>query len=115
MRITIEIDDELLNQALALTKAKTKKKLIHRSLEALIRQQRIERLLGKLGRCPFSSHQEGSPGSVPMTEGARAHGTRASGTPRGLGGAEAVPDYAIRLEVGLSDCSHPPMVCPFQR
>jgi hypothetical protein len=53
MRITIEIDDELLNQALALTKAKTKKELIHRSLEALIRQQRIERLLGKLGRFPL--------------------------------------------------------------
>ena len=53
MRTTMEIDDRLLNQALALTKAKTKKELIHRSLEALIRQQRIERLLGKLGRVPL--------------------------------------------------------------
>jgi len=53
MRTTIEIDDKLLKEALALTKAKTKKELIHRSLEALIRQQRIERLLGKLGRFPL--------------------------------------------------------------
>jgi Arc/MetJ family transcription regulator len=53
MRTTMEIDDKLLNQALALTKAKTKKELIHRSLEALIRQQRIERLQGKLGRFPL--------------------------------------------------------------
>ena len=53
MRTTMEIDDKLLNQALALTKAKTKRELIHRSLKALIRQQRIERLLGKLGRFPL--------------------------------------------------------------
>ena len=41
MRTTIEIDDKLLKEALALTKAKTKKELIHRSLEALIRQKRF--------------------------------------------------------------------------
>ena len=53
MRTTLEIDDRLMKRALALTKAKTKKELIHHSLEALIRQQRIERLLGKLGRLPL--------------------------------------------------------------
>ena len=53
MRTTMEIDDKLMKRALALTKAKTKRELIHRSLEALIRQQRIERLLGKLGRFPL--------------------------------------------------------------
>ena len=53
MRTTLEIDEELMKRALALTKAKTKKELIQRSLEALIRQQRIERLLGKLGRFPL--------------------------------------------------------------
>ena len=53
MRTTMEIDDKLMKQALALTNARTKKELIHRSLEALIRQQRIERLLGKLGRFPL--------------------------------------------------------------
>ena len=53
LRTTLEIDDKLLKQALALTKAKTKKDLIRRSLEAIIRQQRMERLLGKLGRFPL--------------------------------------------------------------
>jgi len=53
MRTTMEIDDKLMKRALALTKAKTKREVIHRSLEALIRQQRIERLLGKLGRFPL--------------------------------------------------------------
>ena len=32
MRTTLEIDDRLMKQALALTNAKTKKELIHRSL-----------------------------------------------------------------------------------
>jgi len=53
MRTTLEIDDKLMKRALALTKAKTKKELIHRSLKALIRQQRIERLLGRLSRFPL--------------------------------------------------------------
>ena len=53
MRTTSEIDDRLMKRALVLTKAKTKREVIHRSLEALIRQQRIERLLGKLGRFPL--------------------------------------------------------------
>jgi len=53
MRTTMEIDDKLMKQALALTNARTKKELIHRSLEALIRQRRIDRLLGKLGRFPL--------------------------------------------------------------
>ena len=54
MRTTLEIDQKLMKQALALTKARTKKELIQRSLEAIIRQQRMERLLGKLGRFPLN-------------------------------------------------------------
>jgi len=53
MRTTLEIDDRLMKHALALTKAKTKKELIHRALEALIRQQRLEHRLGKLGCFPL--------------------------------------------------------------
>jgi Arc/MetJ family transcription regulator len=53
MRTTLEIDDKLLKQAQVLIKAKTKKEVIHHSLEALIRRQRIERLLGKLGQFPL--------------------------------------------------------------
>ena len=59
MRTTLEIDDRLMKRALVLTKAKTKRELIHRSLEALIRQQRIERLLGKLGRFPLQLTPKG--------------------------------------------------------
>lgn len=59
MRTTLEIDDRLMKRALALTKAKTKREVIHRSLEALIRQQRIERLLGKLGRFPLQLTPKG--------------------------------------------------------
>lgn len=53
MRTTLDIDNQLFKEAQAMTKARTKKELIHRSLEALIRQQRIQRLLGKLGRFPL--------------------------------------------------------------
>jgi Arc/MetJ family transcription regulator len=38
MRTTLDIDDKLLKRARALTDAKTKRELIHRSLEAFIRQ-----------------------------------------------------------------------------
>lgn len=53
MRTTLDIDETLLKTALAASGAKTKRELINRSLEALIRQQRIARLLGKLGRFPL--------------------------------------------------------------
>lgn len=53
MRTTLDVDETLLKTALAASGAKTKRELINRSLEALIRQQRIERLLGKLGRFPL--------------------------------------------------------------
>lgn len=53
MRTTLDINERLLKQAQALTKAKTKKGVFHLSPEALIRQQRIERLLGKLGHFPL--------------------------------------------------------------
>lgn len=49
MRTTLDVNERLLNQAFVLTKAKTKKELIQRSLEALIREERIHRLLEKLG------------------------------------------------------------------
>jgi Arc/MetJ family transcription regulator len=53
MRTTLEIDEKLLKQARGLSGAKTKRELIHRSLQALIRQQRIHRLMGKIGRLPL--------------------------------------------------------------
>ena len=53
MRTTLEIDETLLKQALAATKAKTKKEVIHRSLEAVIREYRVHRLIGRLGHFPL--------------------------------------------------------------
>ncbi len=53
MRTTVEIDETLFKQALAATKAKTKKEVIHRSLEAVIREHRVHRLIGRLGRFPL--------------------------------------------------------------
>lgn len=54
MRTTLEIDEKLLRQAWSLGHPKTKRELIERSLEAFIRERRIERLLGKLGRFPLA-------------------------------------------------------------
>lgn len=50
MRSTIDIDDRLLEEAMKLTKARTKKELVGKALEELIRKERIERLRKKLGR-----------------------------------------------------------------
>lgn len=50
MRSTIDIDDRLLEEAMKLTKARTKKELVGKALAELIRKERIERLRKKLGR-----------------------------------------------------------------
>lgn len=50
MRTTLEIDERLLNEAIKLTKIGTKRELIRVSLEELIRQKRIERLISSLGK-----------------------------------------------------------------
>ena len=51
MRTNIVIDDQLMNEALALTKMKTKKAVVETGLKLLIqikRQERIKSLRGKL-------------------------------------------------------------------
>lgn len=59
MRTTLDIDEKLLHQAWALGHPKTKTELIERSLEAFIRERKIERLLGKLGRFPLALTPKG--------------------------------------------------------
>ncbi|KAA0257666.1 type II toxin-antitoxin system VapB family antitoxin [Deferribacter autotrophicus] len=44
MRTTIDIPDELIKQAMEITKIKTKKKLIITALEELIRKNKIEQI-----------------------------------------------------------------------
>ena len=53
MRTTIDINDELILEAMRLAGAKSKKEVIHLSLQELIRQKRIERLVKKLGSFPL--------------------------------------------------------------
>jgi Arc/MetJ family transcription regulator len=49
MRSTIDINDELLEEAKALTGAKTKKAVVEYSLRELIRKKRREHLAGLFG------------------------------------------------------------------
>jgi len=49
MRSTIDIDEKLLDEAKALTKAKTKKEVVNLSLKELIRKKKRERLAGLFG------------------------------------------------------------------
>ena len=53
MRTTIDINDKLILEAMRLAGAKSKKEVIHLSLQELIRQKRIERLVKKLGNFPL--------------------------------------------------------------
>ena len=50
MRTTLDIDIKLLEEAMRLTGAKSKKETIDVSFKELIRQRRRERLLSRLGR-----------------------------------------------------------------
>jgi Arc/MetJ family transcription regulator len=50
MRTLIDIDEEILEEALRLTKARTKKEVVNLSLRELVRRKRIEGLRSKLGK-----------------------------------------------------------------
>lgn len=50
MRTTLDLDEELVKEVMALLGVKTKREAVRRSLEALIQQRRRERLRGKLGK-----------------------------------------------------------------
>lgn len=50
MRTTIDLDEDLVREAMALLGVKTKREAVRRSLEALIRQRRRERLRARLGK-----------------------------------------------------------------
>ncbi|MEW6408687.1 MAG: type II toxin-antitoxin system VapB family antitoxin [Nitrospirota bacterium] len=53
MRATIDIDDNLIEEAKKLTAVKTKKELINLSLKELIRRKRIEHLISLFGTSPI--------------------------------------------------------------
>ena len=50
MRTTLELDEELLREAMRLLGTKTKRETVRRALEAVVAQRRKERLQAKLGR-----------------------------------------------------------------
>ena len=49
MRTTVDIDERLIREAMALLKVNTKREAVQHSLEALVRQARRRRLRSKLG------------------------------------------------------------------
>jgi len=53
MRSTLEIDDMLLEEALQLTNARTKKEVVNLALETLVRLKQRDNLRKKLGRFPL--------------------------------------------------------------
>jgi len=54
MRTTVEIDDRLLQEAMVATGTKKKRQLIELALREVIRQQRIDRLIRRLGTTPLT-------------------------------------------------------------
>ena len=49
MRTTVDIDERLIREAMALLRVNTKREAVQQSLEALVCQARRRRLLSKLG------------------------------------------------------------------
>ena len=49
MKTLVDIDEKLLNEALKITSAHTKKEVVNLSLKELIRHARIKRLKSKIG------------------------------------------------------------------
>ncbi len=58
MRTTIDINESLIQQVMKLAHVPTKKAAISLSLEAFIRQKRLERLANRLGKGEFCLSQE---------------------------------------------------------
>lgn len=50
MRTLIDIDEAVLEEAMKLTKTRTKKEVVNLSLRELVRRKRIEGLKSKLGK-----------------------------------------------------------------
>ncbi len=54
MRTTINIDKNLIKEALKLSKISTKKELINLSLKEFIRKKHLEKLKNRLGNCDLN-------------------------------------------------------------
>jgi Arc/MetJ family transcription regulator len=73
MRITLNIDEELLNQVIALTEEKTKSGAVRKALDAHVRHQNIEKLRDMLGTIDLVDNwyelRHGYPEPSPHEEG----------------------------------------------
>lgn len=58
MRTTIDINEHLLKEAWKLVRPKSKRELIDRSLQELVRQAHLNRLATRLGRTPIMTRTE---------------------------------------------------------
>ena len=59
MRTTVDLDEKLVREVMNLLGVKTKRQAIRRSLEALVQQQKRERLRTKLGNLELDLSLEG--------------------------------------------------------
>ena len=54
MRTTVELDEKLLQDAMAATGAKKKRQTLELALREIVRQRRLERLRQRLGKTPLT-------------------------------------------------------------
>lgn len=54
MRTTVELDEKLLQDAMAATGAKKKRQILELALQEVVRQRRLERLRQRLGKTPLT-------------------------------------------------------------
>jgi len=58
MKTTLDIPDELMKEAMTVSKSRTKKNAVITGLRELIRQKKIERVLASAGKLGFSDKWE---------------------------------------------------------
>ena len=58
MKTTLNISEELLEEAVRLTGFRTKTEAIHKALTELIRKQKIEEIIGQAGKLDFNNDWE---------------------------------------------------------
>ena len=58
MRTNVELDDRLVDEALRLSRAKTKKAVIHEALKEFIENRKRHNLLDLAGKIKFADHYD---------------------------------------------------------
>jgi Arc/MetJ family transcription regulator len=58
MKTTLNISEELLEEAIRLTGSRTKTEAIHKALTELIRKQKVEKIIGSAGKLDFNNDWE---------------------------------------------------------